>query len=71
MNIEPFDDDIQKVIARRVLERNLALSPEQRLDQGHVKIFRPGIDGGPAIRVFDTMEDYRAYCETLPRWLGM
>jgi hypothetical protein len=51
-------------------ERNLKLSVEERLNRGTVRPFRPGIDDGPSYRPWDTMADDKAWCATLPEWLG-
>ena len=43
----------------------------ERLDYGFVRTFRPVLDEGPGIRMFDTMADYREWCNReLPGWLG-
>ena len=43
---------------------------EQHLQLACIRTYKPVIDDGPGVRVFETMADYRAWCNTLPRWLG-
>jgi len=41
-----------------------------RLNYSFIKTYRPVMDDA-SFRSFDTMEDYRHWCqENLPRWLG-
>jgi hypothetical protein len=41
-----------------------------RLDYSFIKTYKPVMDDA-SYRSFDTMEDYRRWCEeNLPRWLG-
>jgi hypothetical protein len=41
-----------------------------RVRYAFIKTYRPVLDDEP-FRAFDSMEDYRAWCETaLPTWLG-
>ena len=41
-----------------------------RIRYAFIKTYRPVLDDEP-FRAFDTMEDYRRWCETaLPGWLG-
>jgi hypothetical protein len=41
-----------------------------RVRYAFIKTYRPVLDDEP-FRAFDTMEDYRRWCETnLPDWLG-
>ena len=43
---------------------------EQRLKYAFIKTYKPVLDDAP-YRSFDTMEDYRRWCEeNLPDWLG-
>lgn len=43
---------------------------KDRLNYSFVKTYRPVMDDAE-FRSFDTMEDYRRWCEeNLPRWLG-
>ncbi len=43
---------------------------EQRLKYAFVKTYKPVLDDAP-FRAFDTMEEYRRWCEeNLPDWLG-
>jgi hypothetical protein len=45
-------------------------SLEERWRYGFVKTYKPVMDDAP-FRSFDTMEDYRRWCEeNLPEWLG-
>ena len=51
---------------RRQLARPLAA----RLKYGFVRTYKPVLDDAPS-RVFETMAEYRAWCErALPKWLG-
>ena len=41
-----------------------------RLQYAFIKTFKPAM-GEASYRAFDTMEDYRQWCErSLPKWLG-
>ena len=43
---------------------------ELRWRYAFIRTYKPGIDDAP-YRSFDTMEDYRRWCESsLPGWLG-
>ena len=43
---------------------------KERFKYSFIKTYRPVLDDAP-IRMFDTMEDYRRWCdENLPEWLG-
>ena len=43
----------------------------ERIARGCLHTFKPVLDEGPGVRVWDTMEDYRRWCEeNLPEWLG-
>ncbi|MCX8036463.1 MAG: hypothetical protein N3D11_05285 [Candidatus Sumerlaeia bacterium] len=43
---------------------------EQRMKYAFIKTYKPVLDDAP-FRAFDTMEDYRRWCEeNLPDWLG-
>jgi hypothetical protein len=43
---------------------------EERLRYSFIKTYKPVMDDAP-FRVFDTMADYRKWCEeNLPPWLG-
>ena len=43
---------------------------EVRLRYAFIKTYKPVMDDA-RFRAFDTMEDYRRWCErSLPRWLG-
>jgi hypothetical protein len=44
-------------------------SLEDRLRYAFVRTYKPVLDDEP-YRSFDTMYEYRAWCETLPSWLG-
>ena len=41
----------------------------QRVRYAFIHTYKPVLDDA-AYRSFDTMEQYRAWCETLPDWLG-
>lgn len=43
---------------------------EQRMRYAFIRTYKPVLDDAP-YRTFDTMEDYRRWCEeNLPDWLG-
>ena len=42
---------------------------ELRMRYAFIKTYKPVLDDAP-YRAFDTMEDYRRFCASLPRWLG-
>ncbi len=42
---------------------------DQRLRYAFVKTYKPVMDD-ELFRAFDTMDDYRRFCESLPTWLG-
>lgn len=43
---------------------------ETRLRYGFIRTYKPVLDDAP-FRAFDTMEQYRRWCEAnLPEWLG-
>ncbi len=43
---------------------------EQRMRYAFIQTYKPVLDDAP-FRAFDTLEDYRHWCETnLPEWLG-
>jgi hypothetical protein len=41
----------------------------QRLKYAFVRTYKPVMDDA-TYRSFDTMDDYRSFCDTLPEWLG-
>ena len=44
---------------------------EDRLRSAFFKTYKPVLDDGPGVRVFNTMAEYRQWCnEALPDWLG-
>lgn len=44
---------------------------EERIRKGVLHTYKPVLDDGPPIRMWDTMEDYKRWCdENLPEWLG-
>ena len=52
-------------------EATLARPIEERIARGCLHTFKPALDEGPGIRMWDTMDDYRKWCEeNLPEWLG-
>lgn len=54
----------------RDFEAALSRPLEQRMDYAFIKTYKPVMDDAP-FRAFDTMEDYRRWCEeNLPPWLG-
>ena len=43
---------------------------EQRMRYAFIRTYKPVLDDAP-FRAFDTMEEYRTWCEkNLPSWLG-
>ncbi len=49
----------------------MARSVEERIAKGCIHTFKPVLDEGPGYRSWETMEDYRRWCEAnLPEWLG-
>lgn len=45
-------------------------SLEQRMEYAFIRTYKPVLDDAP-YRSFDTMEQYRRWCEeSLPKWLG-
>lgn len=43
---------------------------EARMEYGFYRTYKPGLDDAD-FRAFDTMADYRAWCEAnVPAWLG-
>ena len=42
---------------------------KQRLDYSFVHTYKPVMDDA-GFRAFETMQDYRRWCEQLPSWLG-
>ena len=52
-------------------ERSMKRPVMERIARGCLWTFKPVLDEGPGVRVWDTMEDYRRWCnENLPEWLG-
>lgn len=48
-----------------------ARTVEQRLAHAFINTFRPGLSDGPPMRSWDTMAEYRQWCEeNLEPWLG-
>ena len=68
------DDEQQAEEIRRLharFEASMNRSLEERIKHGFFRTFRPVLDEGPGIRMWDTMEDYKHWCDTvLPEWLG-
>lgn len=55
---------------RQQCERQLRRTVRDRMDYGFVYTYKPVLDDA-AVRVFDTMEEYREWCHrNLPRYLG-
>lgn len=44
-------------------------SLQTRLKYAFIKTYKPILDDEP-FRAFETMDDYRKWCEQLPSWLG-
>ena len=55
----------------RDFEASLRRTVAERVALGWVKTHKPVLDDGPGFRAWDTMEDYRRWCESeLPEFLG-
>jgi hypothetical protein len=55
---------------RRDFEAAARRTLEQRMKYAFIKTYKPVMDDAK-FRAFDTMEEYREWCEkNLPRWLG-
>jgi hypothetical protein len=55
---------------RELCRRHLEMTVEERIQRGFRRENRPVLDDAP-YRVFNTMADYRAWCEAnLPDYLG-
>ena len=70
---EPEETEDRRSIPREWLAEFEAAARrplETRFRYSFIKTYKPVLDDAP-YRVFDTMEEYRAWCEAnLPRWLG-
>ena len=54
----------------RDFEAAAARPLEERMRYAFIRTYKPVMDDAP-FRAFDTMADYRAWCEAaLPSWLG-
>ena len=59
-------DELFREQCRRQMDRPLSL----RIKYGFFRTHKPVLDDA-SFRAFDTMEDYRQWCEqNLPEWLG-
>lgn len=55
---------------RRAFEAACRRPLPKRFNYAFIRTYRPVLDDAP-FRAFDTMADYRAWCEReLPSWLG-
>lgn len=70
---EPEEDVIDPETRRQWLEEFEAAARrplEERMRYAFIKTYKPVLDDAP-YRAFDTMEQYRQWCEqNLPDWLG-
>jgi hypothetical protein len=65
---KPTDGERQEW--RRDFEAAARRTLEQRMKYAFIKTYKPIMDDAK-FRAFDTMEEYRRWCEeNLPRWLG-
>lgn len=68
-----MDESDNKPIPREWLDEFEAAARrplEQRWKYAFIKTYKPVLDDAP-YRVFDTMQQYREWCDTnLPKWLG-
>lgn len=68
---EKISPEEEKALLWAEFERNLKRPVSERIERGCLSTFKPVLDEGPGIRMWDTMADYRRWCnETLPDWLG-
>lgn len=43
----------------------------ERIERGFIETYRPGLSDGPPVRSWNTMAEYRQWCEeNLEPWLG-
>jgi hypothetical protein len=65
---QPTEDELRQWNAE--FEAASKRSLEQRMKYAFIKTYKPVLDDAK-YRSFDTMEEYRQWCETnLPEWLG-
>ena len=65
-------EETKKTIPKEWLEEFEAAARrplEMRMRYAFIRTYKPVMDDA-SFRAFDTMEDYRRWCETLPDWLG-
>jgi hypothetical protein len=67
----PRSEAEDRAARHRAFELSYARPVAQRLEHGLIKTFRPGFDDGPPMRSWDSISDYRRWCEDhLEPWLG-
>jgi hypothetical protein len=67
----PRSEDEEKRAEWADFEASLARPLLERIERGILCTFKPVLDEGPGYRSWETMEDYRRWCEeNLPDWLG-
>lgn len=72
MEREPAESELQTIPAdwRQEFEAAARRSLRIRMKYAFIRTYKPVLDDG-AYRSFDTMEEYRRWCESfLPDWLG-
>jgi hypothetical protein len=66
---EPSEDELRQWNAE--FEAASKRTLEERMKYAFVKTYRPVLDDARTNRSFETMEEYRQWCEAnLPEWLG-
>ena len=60
----------EELITKKEFAISLKRTVSERINRGFIKTYKPVIDDAP-YRIFDTMQDYKNWCEKkLPKWLG-
>jgi len=71
--MKPTHDDIDDTTRQQWIAEFKAAASRSlrtRMKYAFIKTYKPVLDDAP-YRTFDTMEDYRRWCESaLPSWLG-
>ncbi len=62
-------DDAERAEWIRDFEAAARRPLAERMRWAFIHTHKPILDDAP-FRAFDTMEDYRKFCDTLPAWLG-
>ncbi len=59
----PRSDAEEKAARYADFEQAYSRTVEQRLNHGLIHTFKPGLDDGPAMRSWDSLAEYRQWCE--------